>query len=465
MARTPTNLKQLGVTGLRRYGPYVYEEFLPELRWPQAGRVYQEMADNDAVIGAIMYLAEMLIRGCTWEVQQCGNSGIDREAAKFLRECMNDMDMSWDNTICEILSMLVYGFSFHEIVYKVRRGPEETNSKYHSKYSDGRIGWRRLPCRAQTSLAEWEFDEEGDVKAFIQRCEPDFNTVRIPMTKGLLFRTRISKDNPEGKSLLRNAYRSWFFKKHFEEIEGIGIERDLAGFPVLTAPENLDLWNDEDPTMVKMRADAEQLVASVRRDSEEGMLLPHGWDLKLLTSGSSRQINIGETIERYDNRIAITMLSDIILIGNNRTGSFALADTKQSLLAAALQSQVSNIADVFNAFAVPKLFAMNDFPGLVDPPKIVPSGIQTPSVSEVALMLRAMGLNISKDKSLLSYLWHILGFPALTDETFNEVYAQQGENNNKRVPTQHEGDGTAINIDDPDDSAQKLLEQNDQRYV
>ena len=457
MARTPTNFKQLGVTGLRRYGPYVYEEFLPELRWPNAGRVYQEMADNDAVIGSIMYLAEMLIRGCKWEVQECGNSDVDREAAKFLRECMTDMDMSWDNTICEILSMMVYGFSFHEIVYKVRRGPEESNSKYRSKYSDGRIGWRRLPCRAQTSLAEWEFDKEGDVTAFIQRCEPDFNTVRIPMNKGLLFRTRISKDNPEGKSLLRNAYRSWFFKKHFEEIEGIGIERDLAGFPVLTAPENLDLWNEDDPKMVKMRQDAEALVASVRRDSEEGMLLPHGWDLKLLTSGSSRQINIGDTIDRYDNRIAITMLSDIILIGNNRTGSFALADTKQSLLAAALQAQVANIADVFNAFAVPKLFAMNNFPGLVDLPKIVPSGIQTPSVSEVALMLRAMGLNISKDKELLSYLWHVLGFPSMSDETFNTVYATQGgekNNNNDNIV-----------VDNPDDSAQKLLEQNDQRYV
>ena len=464
MARTPTNFKQLGVTGLRRYGPYVYEEFLPELRWPQAGRVYQEMADNDAVIGAVMYLAEMLIRGCTWEVKACGNSDVDKEAARFLSECMGDMDMSWDNTICEILSMMVYGFSFHEIVYKVRRGPEETNSKYRSKYSDGRIGWRRLPCRAQTSMAEWEFDKEGDVKAFIQRCEPDFETVRIPMTKGLLFRTRISKDNPEGKSLLRNAYRSWFFKKHFEEIEGIGIERDLAGFPVLTAPENLDLWNDEDTKMVKMRNDAEALVASVRRDSEEGILLPHGWELKLLTSGSSRQINIGDTIDRYDNRIAITMLSDIILIGNNRTGSFALADTKQSLLAAALQAQVSNIADVFNAFAVPKLFAMNSFPGLVDLPKIVPSGIQTPSVQEVALMLRAMGLNISKDKELLSYLWHILGFPSMSDDTFTEVYLPQGDKEGNKT-----GDGVIednnINIDDPDDSAQKLLEQNDQRYV
>jgi hypothetical protein len=455
VSNTPQNFRPLGVSGLRRYGPYIYEDFLPELRWPGAAKIYQEMADNDAVIGSVMYLAEMLIRGCTWEVKPKGKSGVDQEAAKFLRECMDDMDTSWANTICEILSMLVYGFSFHEIVYKVRRGPNETNSKYRSKYSDGRIGWRRLPCRAQTSLAEWEFDEEGDVKAFIQRCEPDFRTIRIPMSKGLLFRTRVSKDNPEGKSMLRNAYRSWFFKKHFEEIEGIGIERDLAGFPVLTAPEGLDLWNAEDPRMVKMKADAESLVASVRRDSEEGMLLPHGWELKLLTSGSSRQINIGDTIERYDNRIAITMLSDIILIGNGRTGSFALADTKQSLLAAALQAQVSNIADVFNAFAVPRLFAMNNFPGLVELPEIVPSGIQMPSVQEVALMLRAMGLNIAKDRELLSHLWHIMGFPSLSDQTFDEVYSVQGANEKSEESS----------VDNTDDSAEKLFEQNDQRYT
>ena len=332
------NFKQLGTTGLRRYGPYVYEEFLPELRWPWAGKIYQEMADNDPVIGAILYLAEMLIRGTSWNVEPASRSKEDIEAAEFLESCMHDMDTSWANTICEILSMLTYGFSFHEEVYKVRRGPDEKNGRYKSKYSDGRIGWRRLPVRAQTSLHEWEFNKEGDVTAFIQCAEPDFKIVRIPMSKGLLFRTRISRDNPEGKSLLRNAYRPWFFKKHFEEIEGIGIERDLAGFPVLTSPEDLDLWNDDDERMVALRARAEELVASVRRDSEEGVLLPAGWKLELLSSGSGRQINIGETIDRYDNRIAITMLSDIILIGNNKTGSFALADTKQSMLAGALQA-------------------------------------------------------------------------------------------------------------------------------
>ena len=445
------NYKQLGVSGLKRYGPYVYEEFLPALRWPKAGKIYQEMADNDAVIGAVLYLAEMLIRGVEWKVQPCGKSEADKEAAKFLESCMHDMDMSWANTICEILSMLTYGFSFHEIVYKVRRGPEERNPKYRSKYTDGRIGWRRLPIRAQTSLHEWEFDEEGDVVAFIQSCEPNFNLVRIPMSKGLLFRTRISKDNPEGKSLLRNAYRSWFFKKHFEEIEGIGIERDLAGFPVLIAPEGMDLWNDEAPEMVKLKGNAEQLVASIRRDAEEGVLLPYGWDLKLLTSGSSRQIDIGATIERYDNRIATTLLSDIILLGN-KSGSYALAETKQSLLSSALQSQLSNIADVFNAKAVPDLFRANNFEGLTDFPKIVPSNIQTPTLSELALMLRAMNLNIAGDKQLLDYLRHILSMPDLDDETFADVYKEQSAEK-KQAP------------DDLDDVAQNKFEQNDERYV
>lgn len=450
------NYKQLGSTGLRRYGPYVYEEFLPELRWPRAGKIYQEMADNDPVIGAILYLAEMLIRGTAWNVEPASTSEADVEAAKFLESCMHDMDMSWANVISEVLSMLTYGFSFHEIVYKVRRGPDEASPKYRSKYTDARIGWRRLPIRAQVSLHEWTFNNEGDVTAFVQLAEPDFKMVSIPMSKGLLFRTRISKDNPEGKSLLRNAYRPWFFKKHFEEIEGIGIERDLAGFPVLEAPEGLDLWNEDDSRMVAMKTRAEELVSSVRRDSEEGILLPAGWKLTLLSSGSSRQINIGETIDRYDNRIAITMLSDIILIGNNKAGSFALADTKQSMLAAALQAQLQNIADVFNDKAVPDLFSYNNFPDITAYPKIVPSQIQTPSLKELALVLRAMGLNIAGDMKLQNFLRHILGMPDLDQETFDDVYKPQSK------------DDITAGVDpdaDADDTAENDFEQNDLNYT
>lgn len=444
------NFKELGSTGLRRYGPAIYEEFLPELRWPRAGKIYQEMSDNDPVIGSILYLAEMLIRGASWDVKAASQKPEDVAAAEFLKSCMDDMEMSWANVISEILSMLTYGFSFHEVIYKVRRGPNERNPKYRSKHTDGKIGWRAIPVRSQTSIYEWIYNEDNELTGVVQIAEPNYKQVVIPMSKGLLFRTRVSRDNPEGKSLLRNAYRPWFFKKHFEEIEGIGIERDLAGFPVLTAPENLDLWNNDDPAMVALRARAEELVASVRRDSEEGILLPYGWDLKLLTSGSSRQIDIGSTIERYDNRIAVTLLSDIILLGS-KSGSFALADTKQSMLAASLQAQVLNIADVFNSHAVPQLFRYNNF-NVEELPKIVPGQIQTPSLKEIALVMRSMGLDISGDIKLQNYIRYLLGMPELTEEDFERIYEVQQKTSN--APNNA-----------PKDTADKTLEQNDLNYT
>lgn len=460
-ASKQVNYKQLGVSGLRRTSGYVTEEFLPNLRWPWAGKIYQEMSSNDPTIGAILYLAEMLIRGTTWTVKAASNEKADLDAAEFLRSCMHDMDQTWSNTICEVLSMLTYGFSFHEIVYKIRRGPFERSTKYNSKYSDGKIGWRRMPIRSQLSLLEWEFDEDGDVTAFVQQAEPDYRTVVIPMTKGLLFRTSSSRDNPEGKSLLRNAYRPWYFKKHFEEVEGIGIERDLAGFPVLQAPENLDLWNDDDERMVALRVQAEELVASIRRDSEEGVLLPFGWDLKLLTSGSSRQIDIGSTIDRYDKRIATTMLSDIILLGD-KSGSFALADMKESMLAAALQSQLANIADTFNGKAVPDLFYLNDFKGLTDFPKIIPGQIQTPSLKEVALILRAAGFDLSDDLELNNNVRRLLSFPELTQEELDrqkEVRAKAPINAGETPKEDPSKTRTR------DDTAERDMEQNDQAYT
>jgi hypothetical protein len=450
------NYKQLGSTGLRRYGGYVYEEFLPMLRWPRAGDIYQEMADNDPVVGAILYLAEMLIRNAEWSTEAASDNPVDIEAAEFLYSCMHDMDTSWADTISEILSMLTYGFSFHEVVYKIRRGPHERNSKFRSKYSDGRIGWRRMPIRSQTTLHEWMFDDEGDVKAFVQHDSNTGKIVVIPLSKGLLFRTRVLRDNPEGKSLLRNAYRPWYFKKHIEEIEGIGIERDLAGFPVLYAPEGLDLWNDEDPRLVKLRQNAEELIRNVRRDSEEGVLLPHGWEFKLLSSGSTRQFDTNAIINRYDYRIAITMLSDLVLLGGEKTGSFAMAETKQSLLATALNAQIQNIADIFNKYAVPKLIHYNNFEGITDYPKIVPGNIESPSLKEIALLLRSMGLDISGDMELMNYLRKISSLPQMTEEVFNEVYRDQSKKKESELKDKSFND---------DDTVDNDFEQNDLDYM
>lgn len=450
MPRQPAPLKHLGIVGLRQNSGSVYEEFLPELRWPRAGKIYQEMADNDPVVGSILYLAEMLIRGAEWRVDAVSDKSEDKDAAEFLQQCMDDMEMSWASTISEILSMLTYGWSFHEILYKVRRGPTETSPKYKSKFTDGKFGWRGFPIRSQASWDKWVYDDEtGELVAFVQRPEPKQHEIVIPIEKGLLFRTRVSRGNPEGKSLLRNAYRPYYFKQRFEEIEGIGIERDLAGLPVLQTPEELDLWDADDPEMVKLRTMAEELVASVRRDANEGIILPAGWELSLLNAPSSRQISIGDVIERYDNRIAITMLSDIVLIGNgSKAGSYAMADVKQSMLANALQAQLYNIADVFNQKAVPQLFEFNNW-RLEELPQIVPGQISTPSLKEVAIMLRAMELDVNADTELNNYLRSLMAMPQLDGEQ-------------PMLQDDAKLDGTVdSSFANQDDTSQKAFEQNE----
>ena len=138
------------------------------------------------------------------------------------------------------------------------------------------------PIRSQETLYQWEYDEADNLVGMTQMPPPDFGLLTIPMSKALLFRTKVRKDNPEGRSILRNAYRSWHFKRRIQEIEGIGIERDLAGLTVIYTPEDMDIWNSEDETISRIRAELENMVRGVRRDEREGLVLPGGFKMELL---------------------------------------------------------------------------------------------------------------------------------------------------------------------------------------
>ena len=393
---------ELGRIGQLRYGSngwgsIFFEEFLPELRGNRGAQAYTEMADNDATIGGILFAIEMLMRQCEFHVEPAGDSAKDKESAEFVESCMNDMERTWADTLSEILSFMIYGWSYHEIVYKRRLG--KTNAPItRSKYEDGLIGWRKLPIRSQDTLEGWEYkDDTDDLIGMTQCAPPQYKRVMIPLEKALHFRTRSRKDNPEGRSILRTAYRAYYFKKRLEEIEGYGMERDLAGFPVLYAPEDLDIW-DNDPETVQKLAWAEAVVSGIRRDTREGLVLQGGadkgtgWKLELLTSGGKRQFDTNAIIERYDKRIATSVLADFIMMGQNQVGSFALADSKTKIFAMAIGTYLDVICEVFNNQAIPRLIDLNGdhFKGITDYPKMVHSDIEEVDLEQFATFIEKM---------------------------------------------------------------------------
>lgn len=420
---------ELGRSGLRQNSGYINEEFLRKLQWPKAGDVYQEMSSNDPVITAVLFCCRMLIRQVEWRVKPFSDNPADVECAEFVRSCMDDMSETWVDFIDEVISYFSYGFSLHEIVYKRRMGPNKQSSK-NSQYNDGRIGWRKIPGRRQTTLSGWDFDPDGGLAGVYQRSGGNY--VHLPIQRCLLFRTNNTNGNPEGISFLRGAYRPWYFKKHIEEIEGIGIERDLAGLPVIIAPEGIDLDNKDDPKAVEARNTSLRLVTSIRRDRNDGVVLNNGWELKLLSTGGTRQFDTNAIINRYDQRIAITLLADIIMLGADKVGSFALAKVKQSLLATALDAQLTNICGVLNRYAIPRLLALNTFPGITGYPAFECDSVVAPDLNELGNFIGKLAgakMPLFPDIDLENYLRDIASFPRTTEDApCHQVAEDSGSN-------------------------------------
>lgn len=412
--------KEIGRVGQRRYGGIFYEEFLSELRGRKGAEVFTEMSNNDETIGAILFAIEMLVRQASWNVEPGGSTAKDREAAEFVKSCMDDMQQTWIDTISEILSFLTYGWSFHEIVYKRRMGRTKDN-RTSSKYDDGLIGWMKLPIRSQETLYQWEYDDQDNLIGMTQMPPPDFGLITIPMNKAMLFRTRSRKDNPEGRSILRTAYRSWYFKRRIQEIEGIGIERDLAGLPVITTPEGMDVWDKDDEDMNAIRAGLEAMVKNIRRDSTEGLVLPFGYTFELTSTGGSRQFDTNSIIARYDTKISQTVLADFIQLGHESVGSFALSSDKTNLFSMAICAFLDIICQTFNSQGIPALIDINGdhFAGVTDYPRLTHGDIEDVDLATVATFIKDMtsiGV-IIPDESLEDYVRQLGKLPKRTTDT------------------------------------------------
>ena len=424
MAGKP-DYKELGSTGLRRSGGIVFEEFLTNLRGIRGAKVYREMRDNDPTIGSMLFAIEKVITRLEWRVDPYSDNSEDgditpedKETADFIESCINDMSDSWDATLSSILSMLVFGYSYHEIVYKVRGGDVD-DPKKRSKHSDGKIGWRKMPIRAQETLFRWELSEDGGIESMWQVDPATGGTHIIPIEKALLFRTTVNKNNPEGRSILRNAYRPWYFKKRIEELEAIGIERDLAGLPVAYLPPEF-MSSGATPEQAAVFASIQNIVTSIKRNEQEGIVMPAMYDeaghkmfdLQLLSSGGSRQFDTDKVISRYDQRISMSVLSDFILLGHDRVGSYSLGTSKMDLWSMAVDSIAKNIAEVMNQYAIPRLMKLNGMD--TSRPPILTYGevshIDLTEISDFVSKLAQAGV-LMPDPKLEDYLRDLAGLP------------------------------------------------------
>jgi len=453
-----------GVAGIHINSGMVQDEFILKLQGDKARKVYREMRDNDATVGAILFAVEMMLRACKWRVEAkdgesveyseetesievVGSQVVDHKSAvSFLDSVLfQDMTTTWDEFIAIALSMLPYGWQYTEICYKKRNGLKE-DPKLSSQYDDGLIGIEKLADRSQETLDRWDMDSGGTVHGMWQFPPNYAASMYIPAEKAIHFRPHPFKDSPEGRSMLRNAYRPWYFLKNIQEIEAIAIEREMNGLPVVYIPNSV-----LNGTSTEAKAAVEQykkMVRDVKYNEQGGLILPSDpyyddegkpsstkqVEFTLVSANGSRAVDADKVIKRYQGDIARTILAQFILLSQSgSTGGYAQSSNESDLFLRAAEGWLESIASTINRQLVTKIWKVNGLdPALM--PTVIPGKLKPEDIGALGDYIQKLagaGLTFF-DSDTEKHLRDIAGLPAGDPNTEDEVVFDTDDNN--RMP-------------------------------
>jgi phage gp29-like protein len=413
MGRNPKSFGEAGVaSGYDANFGIRYLDTLVELRGISGLRNLRIMSDNDPTVGAILMGITMLTRGARWSFEPADASPAAAEAAEFMQSVMDGMDLTFEDFLDDAMTMLVYGFSLFEIVMKRR--------------ADGRIVVKKLGPRPQWTIDRFDVDETGSVMLGAWQNSLYRGMVYMPADRLLHMKVKSAYADPAGKSILRNAYRSYRYVTNIQEYEAVAIERELNGLPVGRIPSDYLSPNATDSQ--KAFVDKfKQILGNVKRNEQGYLLIPSDpyedsdgkissqrmVEFELLASQGTRDIDTNKSIIRHQQDIARSVLADFLMLGSNDRGSFAMSKSKTDIFVKSMRSILNSVAAPINRQLIPKIWEANSFdPALM--PKIQYENLAPVDLDVLGGFIRSLALanaNIFPDLGIENALLNAAGLP------------------------------------------------------
>jgi hypothetical protein len=114
----------------------------------------------------------------------------------------------------------------------------------------------------------------------------------------------------------------------------------------------------------------------------------------------------------------MSMLADVLMLGHEKVGSYALASSKTNLFATAIGAYLDATEDVLNRHLVPRLFRWNGMQ-TSELPQFKHGDIEAQDLSEMAAFLKEIsqaGGAIFPNRDLENYLLEQAGLPTMPEE-------------------------------------------------
>ncbi|MCL6455065.1 MAG: minor capsid protein [Alicyclobacillus sp.] len=399
---TPVSLRgEIGYTGNKIFSGLPMDEYNPDLAFPESVAVYDQMRRSDGQIAAVLNAMKLPIRSAEWFVEPDDDAKDKRLAAQIAELVewnllQGGMKYSWDDHLREALTMLEFGFSVFEKVYRMDTyggRPVVVLDKYAP--------------RVATSI--WRFpqdEQDGSVVAVQQLNYYTGQLYDIPLDKVRLYTYQREGENPVGISALRPAYKHWYIKDALYRIVAVGVEKSLVGTPYATLPKGT---SDEDRQRIL------DTLTAMRVAEEAGATFPEGVVVSIL-EGKSNALNAMPFIEHQDTLIARSMLAQFINLGTMSSasgGSYALGNTMVGMFVMGLESIADYIAGEVQK-DIEQLVEWNFGPD-APVPRLKHGAINIDSVTDKMTAIAALGAGhlLNPDESLENALRGMIGVPPI----------------------------------------------------
>jgi hypothetical protein len=352
---------ELGSAVPSPFTSWVRREYNKDLYGIKGLRIYDKMRKSDGTVRGTMRLAKTPVLAGQWSMKPASQSPQDKKVANFVWKNLTKWTTSsWPQTLTEALLMLDFGYYMFEKVFIP--GEQITNDPD----AKGKIVWQKLAPRHPMDVKEWFFDYEGGPLSVDLWAPPAMlpglqggvfqgyeQWVNVPINKLLVFSFDKEAGNIEGISLLRSAYKHWYYKDNLYKIDAIQKERHGIGVPVVQLPVG---YSPQDLQL------ADSLGRNLRTNDRAHVVLPPNWTLAFAEL-KGQPVDCIASINHHDTQIEKQIL-----------GQFLTTDQKtdeqdQTLFLKATRFTADIVVDTFNSYAIPQLCDMN-WAG-IEPPTLV----------------------------------------------------------------------------------------------
>lgn len=302
--------KRIGQSGTTIFSGIVTNEEYNQLLVGLNGiRKFEIMRKSDPTVHAALEVVKLPIRQAEWFIESASDDEQDEYNQKFIKHELFDGKVNWEKLIREILTELDFG---HSIIEKTL-GLTEFDGKT-------RVGIEELGWRKQTSILKWE--TQDGLPGITQQIIGSEN-VSIPREKLIYFVHQQEGDNYQGVSLLRYVFKAWDLKDKMELINGVGLERQAVGVPMV------EVLPDQSPEEIAV---IDELMRQFRANEEGYIRKPKGTSVEMLDMKAGSTKDTLPTIQYYDRQIFISVLAQFLSLGaSGASGSRAVSDDQSKL--------------------------------------------------------------------------------------------------------------------------------------